>query len=82
MDNTKPTKPYGGRIQCINGHLVGMKDDERYILKMKHHGREVSVKFGKRTSVEITCEKCQSRILVTLSPAEGTKRLKFKENYL
>lgn len=82
MGNTKPTKPYGGKVQCVNGHLVGMKDDERYILKMKHQGREVSVRFGTKTSVEITCEKCKSRVLVALSPVEGTKRLKFEEAYL
>lgn len=82
MGNTKPTKPYGGKVQCVNGHLVGMKDDERYILKMKHQGREVSVRFGTKTSVEITCEKCKSIVLVALSPVEGTKRLKFKEAYL
>lgn len=82
MGNTKPNKPYGGKVQCINGHLVGMKDDERYILKMKHQGREVSVRFGTKTSVEITCERCKSRVLVALSPVEGTKRLKFKEAYL
>ena len=82
MGNTKPTKPYGGKVQCVNGHLVGMKDDERYILKKKHQGREVSVRFGTKTSVEITCEKSKSRVLVALSPVEGTKRLRFKEAYL
>ena len=82
MDNTKPTRPYGGKILCANGHLVGMMDDERCVIKVRHHGREMVVSCVPGTGVEFTCEKCMSRVLITFGPDEGAKRNKFNQTRL
>lgn len=82
MENAKPTKPYGGKILCANGHLVGMKDDERNVIKVRHHGREISVLCVPGVEVEVVCEKCNERTLVKFGPVEGSKRAKFTQLHL